>query len=74
MLKASELAFPNIRIADLYLISMEAYCQGRDPIYVHPTLYRALKLLYPQSSEESPGQTECWLNSVKAAWVMSLVT
>ena len=51
MVKAAELAFPDIRMADKEHPSLEhmnTFCSGRAPIYVHPSLYRALKVLYPR--------------------------
>ena len=50
MVKAAELAFPNIRMADREHSSLKhlrSFCSGRAPVYVHPSLYRALKVLYP---------------------------
>jgi len=50
MVRAAELAFPDMRMADREHPSLEKlrrYCKGRVPLYVHPSLYRALKILYP---------------------------
>ena len=51
MVKAAELAFSDIRMVDKEHPSLEhlkTFCSGRAPIYVHPSLYRALKVLYPR--------------------------
>jgi len=48
LVKAAELAFPGIRMADREHSSLEqlkVYCAGRVPVYVHPSLYRALLAL-----------------------------
>jgi len=50
LVKAAELAFPGTRMADREHSSLEqlkGFCAGRVPVYVHPSLYRALKILYP---------------------------
>ena len=50
MLEAAEGAIPNVRLADWKhpsLKTLKSKCQGRVPVYTHPSLYRALKLRYP---------------------------
>ena len=45
-----ETSHANIRLAELEhpsLKKMSSFCSGRNPIYVHPSFYRALKLKYP---------------------------
>lgn len=43
-------AFPNIRILELEnstLKKLRHFCSGRVPVLLHPSLYRAVKLIYP---------------------------
>lgn len=43
-------AFPNIRMFDMEdpsIRRLRQFCAGRVPVLIHPSLYRAIKLIYP---------------------------
>ena len=50
MLEAARKAIPGARLADWEhpsLNELKSKCDGRVPVYTHPSLYRALKLRFP---------------------------
>lgn len=50
MLEAAKEAIPGQQLIDMdhpSLKNITYKCEGRTPLYVHPSLYRALKLTFP---------------------------
>ena len=50
MIEAAKTAFEEVKLVDLdhpSLHKLSFRCEGRVPVYVHPSFYRALKLTFP---------------------------